>query len=122
MSKTPVSKFFPFIVRFSTAIAIVEIFPNFMNRPDSGSFLSGLLRQTRPLPLTLDKKTSTDYVVNAPGHRERVFEIVFEGDPNIDERMRADAANEESAFSIRTLTRDQQGVLRCAQDVKMRKQ
>ena len=62
------------------------------------------------------------YVVNAPGHRERVFEIVFEGDPNIDERMRADAANEESAFSIRTLTRDQQGVLRCAQDVKMRKQ
>jgi protocatechuate 3,4-dioxygenase beta subunit len=22
------------------------------------------------------------YVVNAPGHRERVFEIVFEGDPN----------------------------------------
>ena len=62
------------------------------------------------------------YVVNAPGHRERVFEIVFEGDPNIDERMRADAAKEESAFSIRALTRDQQGVLRCAQDVKMRKQ
>jgi len=62
------------------------------------------------------------YVVNAPGHRERVFEIVFEGDPNIDERMRADAAKEESAFSIRALTRDQQGMLRCAQDVKMRKQ
>jgi len=62
------------------------------------------------------------YVVNAPGHRERVFEIVFEGDPNIDERMRADAAKEESAFSIRTLTRDQQGAWRCAQDVKMRKQ
>jgi protocatechuate 3,4-dioxygenase beta subunit len=62
------------------------------------------------------------YVVNAPGHQERVFEIVFEGDPNIDERMRADAAKEESAFSIRALTRDQQGVLRCAQDVRMRKQ
>jgi len=62
------------------------------------------------------------YVVNAPGHQDRVFEIVFEGDPNIDERMRADAAKEESAFSIRTLARDQQGVLRCAQDVKMRKQ
>jgi protocatechuate 3,4-dioxygenase, beta subunit len=62
------------------------------------------------------------YVVNAPGHRERVFEIVFEGDPNIDKRMRADAAKEESAFSIRALTRDQQGMLRCAQDVKMRKQ
>jgi len=62
------------------------------------------------------------YVVNAPGHRECVFEIVFEGDPNIDERMRADAAKEESAFSIRTLTRDQHGVWRCSQDVKMRKQ
>ena len=62
------------------------------------------------------------YVVNAPGHQDRVFEIVFEGDPKIDERMRADAAKEGSAFSICALTRDQQGVLRCAQDVKMRKQ
>jgi protocatechuate 3,4-dioxygenase beta subunit len=62
------------------------------------------------------------YVVNAPGHQERVFEIVFEGDPNIDERMRADAAKEGSAFSICALTRDQQGAWRCAQDVKMRKQ
>jgi protocatechuate 3,4-dioxygenase, beta subunit len=62
------------------------------------------------------------YVVNAQGHQERVFEIVFEGDPNIDERMRADAAKEGSAFSIRTLARDQQGVWRCTQDVKMRKQ
>ena len=61
------------------------------------------------------------YVVNAPGHQERVFEIVFEGDPNIDQRMRADAAKEGSAFSICALTRDQQGVWRCAQDVKMRK-
>jgi protocatechuate 3,4-dioxygenase, beta subunit len=62
------------------------------------------------------------YMVNAPGHQERVFEIVFEGDPNIDQRMRADAAKEGSAFSICALTRDQQGVWRCAQDVKMRKQ
>ena len=62
------------------------------------------------------------YVVNAPGHQERIFEIVFEGDPKIDERMRAEAAKEGSAFSIRNLTRDQQSVWRCAQDVKMRKQ
>jgi protocatechuate 3,4-dioxygenase beta subunit len=62
------------------------------------------------------------YVVNAPGHRERIFEIVFEGDPNIDQRIRADAAKEGSAFSIRDLMRDQQGVWRCAQDVKMWKQ
>ncbi|HKQ76003.1 MAG TPA: hypothetical protein VJ810_20070 [Blastocatellia bacterium] len=62
------------------------------------------------------------YVVNAPGHEERIFEIVFEGDPKIDERMRAEAAKEGSAFSIRKLTRDQQSVWRCEQDVKMRKQ
>jgi len=62
------------------------------------------------------------YVVNAPGHQERIFEIVFEGDPLIDERIRADAAKEGSAFSICALTRDQQGVWRCSQDIKMRKQ
>jgi protocatechuate 3,4-dioxygenase, beta subunit len=59
------------------------------------------------------------YVVNAPGYQERIFEIVFAGDPNIDERMRADAAREGSAFSIRPLTRDQPGVWRCTQDIKM---
>jgi protocatechuate 3,4-dioxygenase beta subunit len=62
------------------------------------------------------------YVVGADGYKERVFEIVFEGDPYIDDRIRADAAQEQSAFSIRQLTRDQQGVWRCAQDVKMLKQ
>jgi protocatechuate 3,4-dioxygenase beta subunit len=62
------------------------------------------------------------YVVNAPGYQERVFEIVFEGDPKIDERIRSDAAKEGSGFSICALTRDQQDVWRCAQDVKMRKQ
>jgi len=62
------------------------------------------------------------YVVNAPGYMERVFEIVFEGDPNIDARMRADAAKDGSAFSIRTLTRDQQGVWHCTQDINIRKQ
>jgi hypothetical protein len=36
--------------------------------------------------------------------------------------MDAFAAKEGSAFSICALTRDQQGALRCAQDVKMRKQ
>ncbi len=61
------------------------------------------------------------YVVNAPGYKERIFEIVFEGDPFIDDRIRADAAKEGSAFSIRPLKRDQQGVWHCAQDVKMQK-
>jgi protocatechuate 3,4-dioxygenase beta subunit len=61
------------------------------------------------------------YVVNAAGHKERIFEIVFEGDPNIDDRIRADAAKEWSGFSIRHLTRGPQGVLRCDQDVKMQR-
>lgn len=61
------------------------------------------------------------YVVNAPGYKERIFEIVFEGDPFIDDRIRADAAKEGSAFSIRPLKRDQQGVWHCTQEVKMQK-
>ena len=61
------------------------------------------------------------YVVNAAGHKERIFEIVFEGDPNIDNKIRADAAKEWSPFSIRPLTRGPQGVLRCDQDVKMQR-
>jgi protocatechuate 3,4-dioxygenase beta subunit len=61
------------------------------------------------------------YVVNAPGYKERIFEIVFEGDPKIDDRIRADAAKEYSAFSIRPLTRGPQGVLQCSQDVKMQR-
>lgn len=61
------------------------------------------------------------YVVNAPGYQERVFEIIFEGDPHIDERLRAEAAKEGSAFSLRKLTRDAQGGWRCTQDITLRK-
>ena len=61
------------------------------------------------------------YVVNAPGYAEYVFEIVFEGDPNVGANMRAEAAKEGGSVSIRSLTRDQQGTWRCTQDIKMRK-
>ncbi len=61
------------------------------------------------------------YVVKAPDYRERIFEIVFEDDPLVSERIRADAAREESGFSIRPLTRDVQGVLRCTQDIRLKK-
>jgi protocatechuate 3,4-dioxygenase beta subunit len=61
------------------------------------------------------------YVVNAPGYQELIFEIIFEGDLHIDERLRAEAAREGSAFSLRKLTRDQQGVWHCTQDIKMSK-
>lgn len=60
------------------------------------------------------------YVVTAPGYKERIFEIVFEGDRFLNDRIRADAAKEDSAFSIRPLERDRQGGLRCTQDVRLR--
>ena len=61
------------------------------------------------------------YHVNAPGYQERVFEIVFEGDPKIDANIQAQAAKEDSAFSIRALTRDAQGVWHCTQNVTLKK-
>ncbi|MGH9843516.1 MAG: protocatechuate 3,4-dioxygenase [Blastocatellia bacterium] len=62
------------------------------------------------------------YVVNAPGHKERVFEIVFEGDKFLTEEIRRDAAKEESGYSIKKLERDKQGVLRCSQDITLQRQ
>lgn len=60
------------------------------------------------------------YVVKAPGFRERIFEIVFEDDPLVTGRIRADATREGSGFSIRPLSRDAQGVLRCTQDIRLK--
>jgi protocatechuate 3,4-dioxygenase beta subunit len=61
------------------------------------------------------------YHVNSPGYQERVFEIVFEGDPKVSADIRTRAAQEDSGFSLRPLKRDQQGVLHCTQDVKLKK-
>ncbi|MGE0887708.1 MAG: hypothetical protein AB7P14_29660 [Blastocatellales bacterium] len=61
------------------------------------------------------------YVVTASGYEQRIFEIVFEGDRFITDRIRADAAKEMSAFSIRPLERDKQSVWRCRQDVRLRR-
>ncbi|MBS1806834.1 MAG: protocatechuate 3,4-dioxygenase [Acidobacteria bacterium] len=61
------------------------------------------------------------YHVNAPGYQDRVFEIVFEGDPKISKEIRASAAKEDSAFSIRPLTRTSQGGWHCTQNVTLRK-
>ena len=61
------------------------------------------------------------YVVNATGYKERVFEIVFDDDPLVDQRIRDQAAREDSGFSIRHLERDSQGGLRCTQDVVLKK-
>ena len=61
------------------------------------------------------------YVVTATGFSERIFEIVFEGDPFLTENTRREAANEWGGFSLRRLEKDDRGVLRCAQDVKLRR-
>lgn len=61
------------------------------------------------------------YVVTAAGYSGRIFEIVFEGDPFLDDRVRQEAANEWSGFSLRRLEKDAQGVLRCTQDIKLRR-
>jgi hypothetical protein len=61
------------------------------------------------------------YVVNAPGFKQRIFEIVFAGDPLVDQRIRARAAEADSGFSLCPLTRDAQGVLRCSQDIQLKK-
>lgn len=61
------------------------------------------------------------YHVNAPGFPEKVFEIVFDDDPLVDQRIRALAAREGSPFSIRPLTRDGQAGWRCVQDIQLRR-
>jgi protocatechuate 3,4-dioxygenase, beta subunit len=61
------------------------------------------------------------YVVSGDGYKEKVFEIVFEGDPFIDDRVRSDAAKEDGVFSIRPLERDKENVLRCVQDIKLKR-
>lgn len=60
------------------------------------------------------------YVVSAPGHRERLFEIVFEGDPALTDRIKEDAKTGEGAFSLRPLTRGLDGSWRVVQDVRLR--
>jgi hypothetical protein len=61
------------------------------------------------------------YVVTATGHSDRVFEIVFEGDPLLNDNIRREAANEWSGFSLRRLEKDHQGVWHCTQDIKLRR-
>jgi protocatechuate 3,4-dioxygenase beta subunit len=68
-----------------------------------------------------DAPAHIHYHVNAAGYQERIFEIVFEGDPKLSGEIRARAAQEGSVFSLRPLTRDAQGVWRCSQNVTLKK-
>ncbi len=62
------------------------------------------------------------YHVNASGHRERVFEIVFEGDSLIPPQWREQAKSEDSGVAIVTLSGGSSGPLRGVQDVRLRRQ
>lgn len=59
------------------------------------------------------------YVVSAAGYKERIFEIVFEGDPFLTDNVRQEATKEFSGFALRRLEKDSQGRWRCTQDIKM---
>jgi len=61
------------------------------------------------------------YVVTAAGYNERIFEIVFEGDPFLNDRVRQESANEWRGGALRRLEKDRQGVWRCTQDIKLRR-
>ena len=74
-----------------------------------------------PYPVENGPPAHIHYHVNAPGHQERIFEIVFEGDPRITADIRTRAAQDGSMFSLRPLTRDSGGGWRCTQNVTLRK-
>jgi len=59
------------------------------------------------------------FVVAHPGSRERRFEIVFEGDRYLTERIRADARSPRGGHALCAPTQDADGVLRCRQDIRM---
>ena len=61
------------------------------------------------------------YHVNAPGHTERVFEIVFEGDTLIPEQWKRDAKNPQSGVAIVRLEAGNNG-RRGVQNITLRQQ
>jgi protocatechuate 3,4-dioxygenase beta subunit len=61
------------------------------------------------------------YVVTASGFSERVFEIVFEGDPFLDDRVRREASKEWSGFSLVKLEKEDRSGWRGTQDVRLRR-
>jgi protocatechuate 3,4-dioxygenase beta subunit len=62
------------------------------------------------------------YHVNASGHAERVFEIVFADDPQIPARWREEAKRAHAFVAIVALQRMQDGTLRGTQNVTLRAQ
>jgi protocatechuate 3,4-dioxygenase beta subunit len=61
------------------------------------------------------------YVVTAPGHAQRVFEIVFEGDPYLTDGIRANARRTDGMYALVAPAPDAQGTLQCRQDVRLKR-
>jgi protocatechuate 3,4-dioxygenase beta subunit len=62
------------------------------------------------------------YHVNAPGHAERVFEIVFADDAQIPARWREEAKKPDAFVAIVDLQRGEGGVAQGTQNVTLRRQ
>ncbi len=91
----------------------------YLRTDDQGRYEYSTIKPA-PYP-TLQTPAHIHYVVTADNHRQKVFEILFEGDPLVSQRTRTDASRPDSPFSIRPLTRDKQGVWRCTQDIIMQR-
>jgi protocatechuate 3,4-dioxygenase, beta subunit len=61
------------------------------------------------------------YVLSGKGYEKQYEEVMFEGDPYLSERVRANAAKDGTFATARPLTRDKDGVWRCVRDVKLEK-
>jgi protocatechuate 3,4-dioxygenase, beta subunit len=59
------------------------------------------------------------YVVSAPGYRELNFEIMFDSDPFINDRIRQEAEADHGALVLRPLMTDSNGRLRCVTDIRL---
>lgn len=62
------------------------------------------------------------YVVTAPGHQRRVFEIVFAGDPFVTPNIEAQARRPGSIYSLQHLQKDAHNLWTCVQDVTLQKE
>jgi len=59
------------------------------------------------------------FEITAPGERKRYFDLWFEGDPRISERLAARHAGKGRFSQIQALTRDEDGALRCTRDFRL---
>jgi protocatechuate 3,4-dioxygenase beta subunit len=59
------------------------------------------------------------YVISGKGHEKQYGELMFEGDPDLSDRARANAAKDGTFATVRPLTRGNDGVWRCVRDLKL---